>query len=385
MAGQILSSREERDFEAYIQALLTRGTDVQVLESLAELEVPPPFRVRVKVIYAPTSPAPVLDMLTERQLLQRLTHKSATYLYQTTVGHKAGGEIKVSFFLAPFAYERISAHVNAIIAVCKTAQWRALRNFIRHQYPDLVPILLSQSELIHGAKMLKRMTEHDVHVKEFSAKESLHGVSGKRRKSVREWTDEELDEALLNIQDRHQLLMSLDVDFFPKVGEHSHIRPRASCKIRKDGEIEVSGNFRLAFEAVATQVARVGEQKLRFFRGRGLRESQYNPQPLAINFPRPLFDDVRVVRNIVQLLSKYPHSMYAVSHGNPYAHVRLTDLFDGSSFDIWAIPPQRMALIPGLKASEAAFERVVHYIFEAFREGQITTYDREERTLEGAS
>jgi hypothetical protein len=43
-----------------------------------------------------------------------------------------------------------------------------------------------------------------------------------------------------------------------------------------------------------------------------------------------------------------------------------------------------MALLPGLKASEGAFERLVNYIFESFREGGITTYDREERPLEAA-
>jgi len=87
--------------------------------------------------------------------------------------------------------------------------------------------------------------------------------------------------------------------------------------------------------------------------------------------------------NFVHILSKYPHSMYAIEHGNPYAHVKLADIYDGSSFDVWAISPSRIALIPGLKASEAAFERLVHFIFDKFREGQIANYDYEGRTLEG--
>jgi hypothetical protein len=71
--------------------------------------------------------------------------------------------------------------------------------------------------------------------------------------------------------------------------------------------------------------------------------------------------------------------MRAVMHGNPHAHVHMTDLFDGSSFDVWAVSPQRVVLIPGLKASEAAFERFIHYIFDVFREGQIATYGKEKR------
>lgn len=384
MSKRVESSREERDFEAYVQALFESCDDAQVVQGLAELDVPSPYRVRVKVVYADTSPIEVVNRLVDSGQITRLTTLSASYVYEAETGHRHKEKVRVPFFLTEFKDEKLSKNVNAIIAVCKTYVWEGLRRFVSHQYPRLVPILLSQSELIRGARLLKQETGHDVHVKAFSAKEALQGITGKRRKSVREWTDEELDEALLNIQDRHQLLTSLDVDFFPRVGRHSHIRPKASCKIRKDGEIEVSGSFRLAFATVASQVARVGERKLKFFSGRGLREARYDPRPLAINFPRPVFDDVATVRNLVQILSKYPRSMHAVAHGNPYAQVRLTDLFDGSSFDVWAIPPQRIALIPGLKASEAAVERLIHYIFDTFREGQIATYDHEGRTLEGA-
>jgi hypothetical protein len=74
--------------------------------------------------------------------------------------------------------------------------------------------------------------------------------------------------------------------------------------------------------------------------------------------------------------------MHAVAHGNPYAHLAMTDLLDGSSFDVWAVPPDRIALVPGIKASEGAFGRLVNYIFDSFGEGSIATYDQEERTLE---
>lgn len=66
--------------------------------------------------------------------------------------------------------------------------------------------------------------------------------------------------------------------------------------------------------------------------------------------------------------------MHTVIHGNPYMHVRITDLHDGSSFEIWAIPPKRLAIVPGLKATEAAVGRLIHFIFEGFREGKVESY-----------
>jgi hypothetical protein len=367
----ILSNKEEQEFESYIKALLETGPDKQVFDRLSDLEIPPPYRLRVKVLYSSKSPKQVIESLVSRHLLVRLGKESATYSYE-------GDLNEVPFFVAEFETE-IGPHANAIIAICKTAHWISLRRFFKSHYPDLVPILLSQSELINGAKNLKRITGHEVRVRTLSARENLQGATGKRRRSIREWTDEELDEALINIQDRRQMLISFEVDFFPTIGEHSHVRPRVSCKIRKDGEIEVTGSFCLAFEAVATLIARVGGDKLQFLHGRGLRESNYTPNPLAIDFSQDVFTNIKTIRNFVQLLKVYPHSMRAVMHGNPHAHVHMTDLFDGSSFDVWAVSPQRVVLIPGLKASEAAFERFIHYIFDVFREGQIATYGKEKR------
>jgi len=383
MPARITRPDEERDFELYIEALFKSGDETSVRSKLGELGVPPPYRVRVKVLYSSMSPVSVIDKLVERGIIKRLSNESSTYVYDTTIGRENLREVHVPFLITSFNTNSVSFCVQAMVGVCKTDQWKALRRFTRSNYPGLVPILLSQSELIQSAKRLIRITGHDVHVRGFSAYESLPGTTGKFRRSVREWTHEELDEALLTIQDRGQIITSLDVDFFPKIGPYTHVRPRTTCKIRKEGEIEVSGNFNLAFDAVATQVGQIGERKLGFFSKRGLRESAYKPRPLAVNFSRPVFENLEVVRNLVQLLTKYPHSMYAVEHGNPYAHVKLTDLFDGSSFDVWAIPPQRVALIPGLKASEAAFERLVHYIYDAFREGRLADYDHEGRTFDG--
>lgn len=385
MPARPITTDEERAFEAYVEALLKSGDDSDVCKRLAELEVPAPYRVRMKVLYSDMSPVSVINGLVERAILQRLSDKSRTYVYQTTIGRENLREVRVPFLIASFDNHNLSVCVQTIIGICKTDQWMALKRFAKSNYPNLVPILLSQSELIRSAKMLKKLTGHDAYVRGFSAYESLGGAAGKPRRSVREWTDEELDDALLTIQDRRQIITSLEVDFFPRIDTYRHVRPRTTCKIRKDGEIEVTGNFDLAFDAVARQVGQVGERKLAFFSKRGLRQSQYKPRPLAINFSRPVFDNLEAVHNLVQVLAKYSHSMHAVEHGNPYAHVKLTDLFDGSSFDVWAIPPQRVALIPGLKASEGAFERLIHYIFDVFREGQVANYDHEGRALAGGS
>ncbi len=372
MMTRIRSPKEHKSFQAFVEALLTTGSDADILEQLGNLEVPPPYRVRVKVLYSPDSPQRVISHLAHSGRLKQLSPKRSTFLVEDTIGRDLPRRVRAPFFLTRVKSSEATSRVCALIGVSNSDQWTILTRFTRHQYPKLVPVLLSQSELIRSARRLMNFTGHEVHVRGFSAKERIEGKD--RRRSVREWTDERLEQALLDIQDRQQTLMSLDVDFFPRIGELRHVRPRASCKIRKSGEIEVSGSFRLAFDAVATEVAVAGEKKLQFLSGRGMRQALYRPRALAINFRRPVFEQVAAVRSLVGLLAAYPSSMHAVEHGNPYAHLQVTDLFDGSAFDIWAIPPSRLALIPGLKATEAAFERLVHFIFDRFREGELADY-----------
>jgi hypothetical protein len=368
------TEKEEREFESYIEALCKLDNPITIRKELNRLDVPAPYRLRIKVLYSQNSVTGVMDKLVEKGFLKYLKKQANTYLFHTTIGKKIHIEARIPFYIESFPDVILGENVQAVIAICKTKQWKALGRFIKNKYPKLVPILLSQQELIQSAKRLKKFTDHSVNVKALSAKEAFNGETKDFKKSVRMWTDEALENVLFSVQDRRQTIMSLDVEFYPQIGNYKHVQPKAVCKIRKNGEIEVTGNYKLAFEAVATQIAEVGEKKLRFFSGRGLRSSQYQPRPLAINFSQPVFDEIETIRNFVEILSKYPRSMHAVEHGNPYAHVKMTDIYDGSSFDVWAISPSRIALIPGLKATEAAYERLVHYIFDRFREGQITDY-----------
>ena len=380
MAVAIRTGREEHEFQSYVHALLSTGSSQDVLKALLDLEVPRPYRVRAKVLYSPVTPIDVLRQLQQKDRIKALSDSADSFVHSDLVGRISPTRVQVPFFVASFdESDLISRRVQVVISVCKSEQWKVLQRLLKSHYPKLVPILLSQADLVTGAKKLRHLSGHEVRVKTFSATEPIDGSGEKARKSVREWTDEQLEEALRSIKGRGQILSSLEVEFFPRVGDCAHVVPRATCKIRKSGEIEVTGSLRLAFEAVAKEVARVGEKKLRHFAGRGLREARYKPRPLAINFSQPIFESLETVRGFVQLLAKYPHSMHAIEHGNPYAHVKITDLYDCSAFEVWAIPPARVALLPGLKASEAAFERLVHHIFDGFKEGQVAEYERGER------
>src|SRR5687767_15942683 len=103
----------------------------------------------------------------------------------------------------------------------------------------------------------------------------------------------------------------------------------------------------------------------------------YTAAPLRIQYPQPVFDKLETVRRFVRVLREYPRSMHSVQHGNPYAYVQVSDTFDGSSFDVWALAPDAISIVPRLKATEAAVARLIQWLFEEFQEGTVEAYANE--------
>jgi hypothetical protein len=241
-------------------------------------------------------------------------------------------------------------------------------------YPNFVPVKLSQRNLIDIVSGLKGIIDDEVLVRGFTGKMSISGLSNGLKKSVREWTREEFDKIIEDIDDRRIDLRSVDLEFYHRMGDIHNIVPRAVCKVKTTGEVDVTGYFEIVFQQILSKIAADGVKKFEFLSHRGLRDSNYSSKPLSIMFNKPIFEDLMHIRSFVKLLSRYPHSMYSIEHGNPYAQVVLTDMYDGSSFTVCAIPPAKIALIPGLTASEAAFDRLVNYTYEQLREGTLAEF-----------
>jgi len=367
-------TRDDERFQTYVRAVLRDGDSDSILRSLSDLDVPAPYYVRMKVFYSNQRPDSILRHLVEKGDLELLSEQASVYAYKATIGRKHRMSINVPLVVFSFKDRGLPDNVQAIVSISTSNEWNALKRFLRKSYPRLVPVLLSQRELISGVHELRRTTGNSVQVRSYTVREKIDRPTSRQWKVNRAWTDEELGHVLLNIQDRNEVITSLDVVFYPRKGDALHVVPHAGCKVRKTGEIEVDRSFRVAFDAVAGVVAEAGYKKLMFLSGRGLRSAQYRPRPVAIDYAPPVFENLEMVRALVGLISNYPHSMRAVQHGNPYAHLKLTDTLDYSSFDIWAVPPSRLAILPGLRASEAAFERLIDYLFENFKEGDVVEY-----------
>ena len=102
-----------------------------------------------------------------------------------------------------------------------------------------------------------------------------------------------------------------------------------------------------------------------------MRDNNYIIRPIEITYDTDLFEDTSNVRDFVRVMRQMPKTMQVVEHGNPYATFKMTDLTDGSSFNVWALPPRTVSIIPGLKATPDALERLTTFIFQSFSEGEM--------------
>lgn len=362
------SPTQRREFSAFARAVLS-SQDEALRERLADLIVPDPFRLRIKVLY---SRKPIHDVVATRVALghlQPLTPNQNAFVTDLRVGRTIKRRVQTTLVFLPTSQKK----VIVAVAICTSDDWNDLVRFLDGLYPSLVPIYLSQSELINSVKVLRKGTafEWELRVREMSASERIDPVEGKKRKSVREWTDEDLDKLVAQVRERRQSINSLRFEFYRRLGDRTDVTPALVSKVTRKSIIEISGRFALAWQTIVADVIDVGARKLAFFSDRSLRDRAYKAAPLLIKYPKAVFSEIAEVRRLVDVLRRYPRSLHAVEHGNPYAFVQVSDRYDGSSFDVWAVDADTITLVPRLRATEAAVERLVHFIFDEFREGDV--------------
>jgi hypothetical protein len=363
---RLSDARERRKFEAFVEEILASSAEA-VRRHLAELNVPDPFRLRMKVLY---SRNPISEVFANQRKLGNVAERSAhAYKLDVSVGRAPSRRVRLPFAIVDGG----KPNMFVAITVCTGEDWQTLVRFLDGRYPQLVPVYLSQRELIESIKTLRQNTpDLELRVREMSATEKIETETGKRKRSVREWTDEALDNLLIHVEDRRQIINSLKFDFHRRINDKVDVIPTLSCKVTREAVVEITGKFAVAWNTVIADVVGAGAEKLKFFSKRGLRDRDYAASPLAIRFKKQVFEQLAEVRRFVDVMRKYPHSAYAVEHGNPYAHLQLSDRYDGSSFELWAVTFDEILVVPRLRATEGAVERVIHYIYDEFREGEVT-------------
>jgi hypothetical protein len=146
-------------------------------------------------------------------------------------------------------------------------------------------------------------------------------------------------------------------------------------KLFRDTRFQCSFNFTLFYQRMIEGIANKAAESFELFDNRSrIKEENFATKPLAIFYDAGIFKDKKQNFRLIEALKGIKNSSISVIHANPYLHVSYVDYRDGSSCDIWVLSDNKISIIPQIRSTPAALERLCECIFTGFREGIIKDF-----------
>ncbi len=141
-------------------------------------------------------------------------------------------------------------------------------------------------------------------------------------------------------------------------------------KLFRDTRFQCNYDFTIFYQRLIEGMANKAAESFELFDKRErIKEENFTTKPLAIVYDISVFKDKNQNKILINALKKIKNSSVSVLHANPYLHVSYVDYNDGSSCDIWVLSENKISIIPQIRSTPAALERLCENIFTGFREG----------------
>lgn len=136
------------------------------------------------------------------------------------------------------------------------------------------------------------------------------------------------------------------------------------CRIRyRNGSLHALEQLLLAPLEVHTQ---------RHFRSlRPPVDTEAAGRGVCFKFRRNVMADTSANKRLVDALGRLRRASVNAYHSNPYLHVGIVDLWDGSTMDLFAHVADELEVIPGPYCSDQAVSRVFDHVYDSFAPGEI--------------
>jgi len=366
-----------RQFESKLSSASNQEDLIEFISFLPSL--PPYVNYHIQLVYCPGDfENIILKSSSEKLNLSIINNKVHSFKYNL---NKYNKRFSGSFFVQNSSIENLFC----LHSLCYSADWNNfIRHFVNNEYPKVVIFYWKQKDLTKALKVLEESYRetHKLIVKELSLKEKrniefpnnedIKKSYSDKYDSVREWTSKTLAQVLDEALERGQWFKKIRFQLFRILKDKISSIPIASCNITKYGSISFNHMYKSIVPILLKELEPPLGNTIKLFLNKGLKQRNYKPaKPLAIEYDRNIFDDKIRLANFKYLLEKYPNSSKAIFHANPYLHINVADFKEGSSFDLFISSPNKILIIPQIKTSVAALERIVSFIFDEFYEGTI--------------
>ena len=288
-------------------------------------------------------------------------------------GGDAGGQgqVRIVKMQDPFVYLAVTDGDAAFVD-------RALGPFIKSLYPNVSEAALSSEEMRSALEALEEASDGAVRIVGMDACPE-QGIEGCEGGSDADGEDLQWPPAACTNAPYREAF-----DEAAKRGRRvSAVRallvlggsPRMECHISRRCLFWFRLSMRPFCASALPYMAGLASYKTSFYSGRSRKENGGRFRALAI-----ILDDddafryARENERFVHIVRSMPHTMGSTYRRTPHVHMSLVDYMNFSSFDVWATSPNRITIVPQLRATHTAVARLISHIFERFGEGRVEEY-----------
>ena len=268
-------------------------------------------------------------------------------------------------------------HIHRVITISYSRFWRDVQRIVTASYPHAMPVFFKQDEILAALQKFEASLGEKFSVRISEVTEKGKRSQRKRFDTNRMWTDMSIQEAFNEAAKRDQWFTSLKFIIKQRTSNNRQTyRDAGSGRIYKEGHISCDYFFSEFLNIFSNTLEFHAANRLKLLENRGILDNNYRPvTPLEIHYEDETFSTKDDIQRFGSLIRIYPHATKAVLHGNPYYHVSIADFKDGSSFELWVLTPSRILIVPQARSTAQAFERLISYIFTAFKEGDVREYE----------
>jgi hypothetical protein len=291
---------------------------------------------------------------------------------------------KESLFHGCFCIQKTPyKNIFRIITVSRGDFWNnALIPFIKSHYPKIAFLHFTNNE-IEQALLSFENKLLGIYVDKFHLEITENTRKTKRllepKKEIkiidteRSWTRTSITDLFIELKERGFWTTSLK--FRIDISKRHRNLFTAYGKINKKGAFSCTGLYNEIRPYLIDQLERFAVERMKLLEYRGIEERDFQPgPPLEILFDDDVFINTEKVREFGGAINHYQSASIVVYHGNPYYHASIADTKDGSSFELWVLSRRRILISPQTKSTVQALSRIITFIFERFKEGNVSEY-----------
>jgi hypothetical protein len=240
-------------------------------------------------------------------------------------------------------------------------RWKKVERLIAGLTPDVVPCYLNHADFTAIGTAL---TEHgEVEVRALSARKRIDHSGYNRSWPI-------LEDRLR--PDHHDALAEAEAEGASVRTLTLHVAERLDVHLRRRaGATYYGGNFDLFANVVMGRLTRAAEQRRQLMTGRAREVGAIVPAPIQIRLDDPIFTDATATGDLLNEVAGLRDLSMAVMHRNPYLHVAVSDLTDGSNYDVFVTSPDSIEIHPGFRASMGSLSRLSQALGERFEATEI--------------